>query len=416
MDISADEQKRRELRRMRRLATGLLGLVAAVFAVSLWLQPRFPALAFVRAFAEAAMVGALADWFAVTALFRHPLGLPIPHTAIIARRKDSLGESVGRFVQENFLAPDVLVGRLRAVQAVERVGQLLSRDAVSSQVARQVSMLIDGALDVVNDREIQDLIERSVAAQIDKVQPSPFLGRLLAAVLKGERLHELVSEVMHLSAQLLEENQDMLRERIQRETPWWMPSAFDRAIAERIFAAINTAIQEINGDPEHPFYTRFEAVLARFIQRLQHDPETIARGEALKQELLSNRFVRDVSASLWLDIKAFLKEQSSRDDSALQLAIARSVRQFGASVTGDPELAQKVQGWVEQLVVYLSREYRGQFAQLVAYTVSRWDTESTVEKLELQVGKDLQYIRINGTIVGGLAGLAIYIFSRLIGA
>lgn len=414
MLVNIDQQRYTDLRRMKRLATGLLIVVACVYLITLLLERRYPWIGFVRAFSEAAMVGALADWFAVTALFRHPLGLPIPHTAIIPRRKDSLGESVGNFVQENFLSPDVLVNRLRSTQIIERVGQALNRPEVSQQIARQVAALLSGALDVVNDDEVQQLVERSVNAQITKIQPAPLLGRVLAAVLRGERLHELVIEIMRLSAHLLDENKDVIRGRISRETPWWVPSAVDKAIADRVFVSVEAAIQEINGNPEHPFYARFETVMTTFIERLQHDPGTIARGELLKQELLESRVVRDFSASLWIDLKGFLKEQSTRPESALQNAIERSVQRFGTLLRTDEALAEKVQGWIERIVVYLSREYRGQFAQLVSYTVSRWDTQSTVQKIELQVGRDLQFIRINGTIVGGLAGLVIYIVSLLL--
>ena len=411
---NSDLQKAIELRRMKRLATGLLIAVALIYVMALLLERQYNWLGFVRAFSEAAMVGALADWFAVTALFRHPLGLPIPHTAIIPRRKDSLGESVGRFVQENFLAPEVLISRLRTTRSVERVATLLSRDDVSVLVARQVAALVSGALDVVNDGEVQLLVERSVTAQLRKLKPAPLLGRGLAAVLKGERLHELVLEIMRASAHLLEENKAEIRAKISRETPWWIPAAVDAAIADRIFVALDTTIQEIHADPQHPFYARFETVLAAFIERLQHDPVTIERGEALKQELLASKVVQDFSVSLWLDIKAFLKEQSTRPESALQVAIQRSVRRFGELLRTDPALSEKMQDWIERIVVYLSREYRGQFVQLVSYTVSRWDAASTAQKIELQVGKDLQYIRINGTIVGGLAGLVIYTVSLLV--
>lgn len=414
MQLDIDAVKRAELRRMKRLATGLLAGVACLYLITFLLEPRFPWLGFVRAFSEAAMIGALADWFAVTALFRHPLGIPIPHTAIIPRRKDTLGESVGRFVQENFLSPEVLVGRLRTMQVVDRVAQLATRDDVSQAAARQVTALISGALDVVNDDEIQQIVERSVSIQIRKLQPAPLLGRALGAVLRGERMHELVAEMMRLAAHLLNENRDVVRSRISRETPWWVPSAVDKAIADRIFVSVEATIQEISLDQNHPFYPRFEAVLATFIEQLKTDPATIERGEMLKQELLDSPVVRDFSVSLWQDLKGFLKDQSNRPDSALQTALQRSVRQFGVLLGTDEALAAKVQGWIEKIVVYLSREYRGQFVQLVSYTVERWDIASTVEKIELQVGRDLQFIRINGTIVGGLAGLVIYTLSLVL--
>ncbi len=414
MQLSNDLAKQAELVRMKWLATGLFILVTVVYFVALLFERHYSWVGFIRAFSEAAMVGALADWFAVTALFRHPLGLPIPHTAIIPRRKDSIGESVGSFVQENFLSPDVLVGRLQSLHVVNHLARLISQPDVSQQIARQIAALLGGALRVVNDDDIQMLIERSLVSQIRKIQPAPLLGRVLRTVLRGERQRELVSEVMRLSAHLLDENKTAIRAKIGRETPWWVPSAVDKQIAERLFNAIETSIHEVSDNPQHPFYSRFEVVMASFIERLQHDQGTIARGEALKQELLQNQIVRDFSVSIWGDLKNFLHDQSIHPGSTLQDALQRSVQQFGERVQEDAALAAKLEQWVERVVVYASQEYRHQFGQLVTYTVNRWDAASTSQKIELQVGKDLQYIRINGTIVGGLAGLVIYAVSLLL--
>jgi uncharacterized membrane-anchored protein YjiN (DUF445 family) len=414
IQLQADPVRQSELDRMKLLATGLLVAVACIFVVALIFERQYGWVGFIRAFAEAAMVGALADWFAVTALFRHPLGLPIPHTAIIPRRKDSIGISIGRFVEDNFLSEEVLLNRMRSMQVTQRAASALRQPEVSDQIARHATTAIDNALRVINDVDVQALVERSVVARIQSTQPAPLLGRVLSAVLAGRRQPELVYELIKIIQRLLDENKETIRIKIRQETPWWLPEAVDRHIAERLFDTIESALQAVSADPNHPFHDRLNALLYEFIERLKHDPATIARGEELKDELLGSAIVRDFSASLWADIKAALFAQSANPDSALHAAIQRATRNFGELLLRDDVLAGKINRWVERIVVYASQEYRHQFGQLIAHTVSRWDPEATSRKIELQIGRDLQFIRINGTVVGGLAGLVIYSVSLLL--
>jgi uncharacterized membrane-anchored protein YjiN (DUF445 family) len=415
MQVRTNSTRQTDLNHMKQLATGLLIAVAILFLIALVFERRYAWVGFIRAFAEAAMVGALADWFAVTALFRHPLGLPIPHTAIIPRRKDSIGVSIGRFIEDNFLSEEVLVGRLRGQHVIQRAAAALSQPEVSSQIAKHATTAINNALQVINDADVQALIEHSVVARIQTIQPAPLLGRALATVLAGRRQPELVYELVKVTANLLEENKEAIRIKIRQETPWWLPSTVDRHIAERLFDTIESTLHAVSADANHPFHDRFNTLLYEFIERLQHDPATIARGETLKDELLGNPIVREFSASLWLDIKNALLAQSANPNSALHATIERAVRQFGELLLRDDLLADKISRWVEQIVVYTSQEYRHQFGHLIAHTVSRWDAEATSQKIELQIGRDLQFIRINGTVVGGLAGLVIYVVSLLLG-
>jgi len=414
LPLRSDSTRQLELNRMKLFATGLLVAVALLFVVALLFERRYPWVGFVRAFAEAAMVGALADWFAVTALFRHPLGLPIPHTAIIPRRKDSIGASIGRFVEDNFLSEDVLISRMRALHVLQRAAGAISQPAVSEQIAKHATTAINNALLVVNDDDVQAAIERSLVARIHATQPAPLLGRALSALLAGRRQPELVYELVKIVEHLVEENKAAIRIKIRQETPWWLPESVDRHIAERLFETIESTLHAVSVDPNHPFHDRFHALLYEFIERLQHDPATIARGEALKEELLGNPIIRELSASLWAEIKAALVAQSDHPHSTLQTTIEHSVRQFGELLLHDELLAAKINGWVESLVVYASQEYRHQFGQLIAHTVSKWDADLTSNKIELQIGRDLQFIRINGTVVGGLAGLGLHTFAQLI--
>lgn len=413
IDLPDNPARQADLTRMKRLATGLFADVTLLFVVALLLEPRFSGARFVRAFAEAAMVGALADWFAVTALFRYPLGLPIPHTAIIPRRKDSIGMSVGRFIEDNFLSPEVLIGRLRSAHAVERVARWISQPELSAQLARHATAGLNAALRVINDDDVQALIERSVLARLQQIQPAPLIGRFLGATLAGRRQPELLYELVKLVARLMEENKDAIRLRIRQESPWWLPRAIDRAIAERIFLTVEATLHEVSTNPDHPLHDKFNTILYEFINRLQHDPATIERGEEFKQELMGNPIVREFSASVWLDIKASVQTQAADPHSTLHLAIERGLQRFGEALLADEALAEKFERWIERLVEYASQEYRHQFGQLVAHTISRWDAGMTSNKIELQIGRDLQFIRINGTIVGGIAGLIIYSVSLL---
>jgi uncharacterized membrane-anchored protein YjiN (DUF445 family) len=412
--LRTDATRQLELNRMKLLATGLLVAVAVLFVGALLLERQYPWVGFVRAFAEAAMVGALADWFAVTALFRHPLGLPIPHTAIIARRKDSIGASIGRFVEDNFLSEEVLISRMRSLHVLQRMAGAISQPEVSNQIAKHGTTAINNALRVINDVDVQSVIERSLIGRIHATQPAPLLGRILSALLAGRRQPELVHELINIVEHLVEENKEAIRIKIRQETPWWLPQTVDRHIAERLFETVKSTLHAVSIDPNHPFHDKFHDLLYAFIERLQHDPATIARGEALKEDLLNNPIVREFSASLWAEIKLALLSQSDNPDSALHATITNGVRQFGELLLRDEMLANKINGWMESLVVYASQEYRHQFGQLIAHTVSKWDADVTSNKIELQIGRDLQFIRINGTVVGGLAGLVIYGVSLLL--
>ncbi|MEN9934716.1 MAG: hypothetical protein RLZZ387_1295 [Chloroflexota bacterium] len=408
MVLAEERARQAELDRMKRIATGLLVVAALVFVVAKRFESVYPWLGFVRAAAEGAMVGALADWFAVTALFRHPLGLPIPHTAIIPRRKDSIGASIGRFVQDNFLTPEVIAERLRAVSVARRAGAWLARPESATRVGRILAGGAAGVLRVVNDADVQALIERSVVSRLETTPAAPTLGRLLGAVLVGDRRREALFALVQITAQLIIDNQESIRQKIVDASPWWMPRGVDRTIYIRLVETVTATMIELSQDPDHPLNAHFDEVVERFVERLQSDSELIARGETYKAELVGHPFLRELAASLWQDAKALLLEQSTRDDSALRETIARGLVRIGELLQRDETLAAKVDAWVEAAVLYAAREYGDEGSELIAQTVSRWDAESTSRRIELQVGRDLQFIRINGTVVGGLAGLAIY--------
>jgi uncharacterized membrane-anchored protein YjiN (DUF445 family) len=409
-----DEPSRQvELNRMKQLATGLLVVVSLTFVAASLFERRSPWLSFVRAMAEAAMVGAIADWFAVTALFRRPLGLPIPHTAVIPRRKDSIGASIGRFVQENFLAQEVIQGRLRSVNIAQEAARWIIQAAHGAQIAGLLAAGIGGVVQVLNDADVQALIERAVVGRIRSTRAAPLLGRVLALVVSEQRQAELLDAILQFAARWVDQNQAVIRERINRELPWWLPRSVDKEIYRRLLDAVQAMLQEVSPDPAHPLHQQFNAAVRQFIVDLQSNPAYIAKGEALKDELLQHPIVRDLSATLWLDLKTWLREQSAQPDSEMRQSIQRAIAHIGALILEDEALAQKVNHWIEQIALFAIREYGHEVAHLIEQTVRNWDAEVTSRKIELQIGKDLQYIRINGTVVGGIAGLLIYSASLL---
>lgn len=412
--VPDEAARQRRLDSMKRRATGLLVLATGVFVATHLLEARYPWLGFVRAMAEAAMVGGLADWFAVTALFRHPLGIPIPHTAIVPRRKDRVGRTLGAFVQRNFLTREVIEGRLRTLRVAERLASWIARPENARTIARQAAVALSAGAQVLRDDDVQELIDHSLQQRIRRTRVAPLAGRLLSVVTENNRHQELLDEAIVLIARAVEENHDLIRDRVERESPWWVPTAVDRKIYEKIVSSIERTLVEIRDDREHPLRTRFDAALRAFIDRLQHSPETAARAEALKLELLDAESVRRFSGSLWVDAKAALLRFAENPDATSREggAIERALTAFGEAVLADPKLVAKVDDFITDVAVFLVARYQADVAELIAHTVQNWDPEVTTRRIELAIGADLQYIRINGTLVGALAGLAIYVLSR----
>jgi uncharacterized membrane-anchored protein YjiN (DUF445 family) len=406
----ADEAlKQQRLDVMKRRATLLLVAAAVVFAIARALESRYPWLGFVRATAEAAMVGGVADWFAVTALFRQPLGLPIPHTAIIPARKDRIGRSLGGFVQKNFLARDVVAAKLASMQVGAKAAGWLSEPAHAQAIARQVSAGLAGAANVLRDEDVQEFIDRSIVTRVRSTQVAPLLGRGIALLTADRRHQELLDAALRLVARLVAENEESIRGKIGAESPWWVPGAVDDKIHEKLVTAVERTLAEVSADPEHPLRARFDEVLADFVERLRSSPNTITRAEELKEELLEHPAVRGFSASLWADVKRKLLASAEHPETgALPGAVERGLVSLGHAISADPVLIAKVDGWITDAVLFAVEQYRSEVAELIEQTVNRWDPMDTSRKIELQIGRDLQFIRINGTLVGGLVGLALY--------
>jgi uncharacterized membrane-anchored protein YjiN (DUF445 family) len=409
-----DDLRRRNLVRMKVAATGLLLAATLVFIVTRSLEDRWPWLGYVRATAEAAMVGALADWFAVTALFRHPLGLPIPHTAIIPNRKDQLGRGLGTFVQTNFLAPAVLSERLQSVGVAERLGAWLSQPEHAHRLSSNAGALVRGLTEVMGDEDIQRTLETGILQRVREVPAAPLMARVVEAAMSGRHHQALLDTTLRGLSGLLDENRWLLRQKLAEQSPWWVPEPIDDRLFKKFFDGVQGFLAEVAGDPEHELRHQLDVRVADLAVRLRTDPALIARGEQLKAELLEHPEVRAWLDSLWRNAKASILAVADDPDSDLRRRLDAALQRAGRSLQEDPILQGKVNGWIEKVVSYLADEYGHEIADLIATTVARWDGAEASRRIELQVGRDLQFIRINGTVVGGLAGLIIYSIGRFL--
>jgi uncharacterized membrane-anchored protein YjiN (DUF445 family) len=399
---------------MKRRATGLLLVMSALFVVVTAVGHGRGWSGWVQAAVEASLVGGLADWFAVTALFRHPLGVPIPHTAVIPERKDQFGKTLGEFVQQNFLSPDVIASRLRSAQIAQRAAEWLADRQNAEAVAAHVGDLLVGLADVIRDEDIHPVLEEELRRAIDAIPVAPAAGRVVRTMTANGRHQQLFDSVVEGLGRFLEDHQDNVRERFKNETPWWLPDAIDDRIFDRIYDGVRRVVQDIHDNPDHELRGQFNDWLASLADRLEHSPDMRVRGEQLKQDLLSHDQLREWTASLWADAKGTLRQQAADPSSNLRARIADAVVAIGKRLRDDPALLEKAEDLLEAGASYVSEHFHEEISGLVSGTIARWDGQETARKLELLLGRDLQFIRINGTVVGGLAGLAIHAIARWI--
>ncbi|MFB9386395.1 DUF445 domain-containing protein [Pseudonocardia petroleophila] len=408
--------KARDLRKMKSLATGLLLLATVIFLASRWWESADGPvwIAYVRATAEAAMVGALADWFAVTALFRRPLGLPIPHTAIIPTKKDMIGDSLGDFVGENFLAEDVVRDKLARVEVSSRVGAWIGQEANADRVTAELATAARGVVTVLRDEDVQEVIEQVLVRKLMERQVGPPLGTVLEGILADQSHHKLVDLVIDRAYDWVSQNQEMVLRVVHERAPSWSPRFVDDLIADRVFLEVQTFAWAVKTDPQHPLRLAVDRYLDEFAADLQNDPETIERAEKIKVQIVAHPDVQKFIGGAWGVVKGLILDAAADPSSALRLRVRDGLLSFGARLNSDDALRAKLDGWLADAAGYVVRHYRGEITTLITDTVSRWDAEETSRKVELQVGRDLQFIRINGTVVGALAGLAIYTVSQVV--
>ena len=408
------EERQRQLVRMKRRATGLLVAMAAVFVLTLVLEGAHPWLGYVRATAEAGMVGGIADWFAITALFRHPLNLPIPHTAIIPTRKDRIGRTLGNFVQHNFLTDQVLGAKLRTLSPSRRAAEWLRRPENARAIARHAASALRNATDVVKDEDVHALLERSIIEPLRQRPIAPLLARGLTMLTANDRHQQLLDRVISGLARLIMENEGMIRARIHEESPWWVPGFVDDRVHAKVVAGIERTLLEVASDPTHPLRRQFDDLLTDWIVQLQESPAAMARADAVKQQLFDHPTSRQLSASLWGEVKRMLDQRADPGSAAPPGALERGLIALAEGALEDDALLAKLDGWIIAAILKVVEQHRHEVGGLIANTVSGWDPEETSRRLELVVGRDLQFVRINGTLVGGLVGLLLYTVGRIV--
>jgi len=406
--------QRAQLRRMKGFATSMLVVAAIIFVIARVNQDQADWIGYVRATAEAAMVGALADWFAVTALFKHPLGLPIPHTAIIPKRKDDIGEGLGEFVQSNFLTGEVVAEKLHGVQMSRRLGLWLRDRKNAESTVSEVAVVISAISDVLSDDEdVRLMVDSLVRDRLGRVPVAPILGRVIDAGMDGDHHHELYNSVLKGAANFLEDNRTTFRRRLTNESPWWVPEPIDDRIFDKIYGAVMTFMREVDANPQHHIKRDIDFRFREFAERLRSDERLITEGERLKQELLDHPEFQAWTKDLWSSLQRGFGDATRDVDSDVRRRITDAIVTLADRLVEDETLQAKVDAWLESIVVYLAEAGRGEIGALIANTVEGWDPQDTADRIELQVGRDLQFIRINGTIVGGLAGFTIHAISEL---
>lgn len=413
-DLTPAQRKNRyALRRMKLVAVGALVLAAVVYTVTQLVGPA-GWLGYVHAAAEASMVGALADWFAVTALFRRPLGLPIPHTALIPTRKDQLGDSLGDFVGTNFLAEDVVRDKLRRAGLARRGGEWLSGHDNAERVTAELAALLRGVVTVLRDEDVQAVLEQVLVKRLVDRPWGPPLGRVLHRVFSDGSHHKLVDLLTDRAYEWVRDNHSTVLRVVSDRAPSWSPRFVDEMFADRLYGEVLAFAWAVKTDVNHPMRMALDGFLVRFSEDLQSDPDTMARADAVKQQVLDNAEVQGFIGSAWGTAKTMLLDAADDPSSELRRRTRDGVISFGKRLGDDEELRGKVDGWIEKAAAYVVSHYAPEITTLITDTVSRWDTGEASRKIELAVGKDLQYIRLNGTVVGALAGLLIYALTQLL--
>jgi uncharacterized membrane-anchored protein YjiN (DUF445 family) len=413
--VADAEVKQAQLTRMKRRATGLLVLMGVVFVIAWSLEPAHAWLGYVRATAEAGLVGGVADWFAITALFRHPLNIPIPHTAIIPQRKDRIGRSLGNFVQNNFLSPEVLGAKLRAAGLSRLAAEWLREPEHARMVVRQGAGALRSATAVVRDDDVHALLERSVIEPLKRRPIAPVLADGLALLTVNDRHQQLLDRLIRGLTRVVAENQGLIRQKIREESPWWVPGFVDERVHERVVDGIERTLFEVSADSNHPLRQQLDGMLDGWIEQLRESPEAIARAEQIKQQVLDHPTSEQLSESLWREVKKVLDRQVDAAEQGAPGALERGLTALAQAALQDEALLAKVDDWIIAAVLRTVEQHRHEVGQLIAHTVSAWDPDETSRRIELQVGRDLQFIRINGTLVGGMVGLILYAVTHLAG-
>jgi uncharacterized membrane-anchored protein YjiN (DUF445 family) len=400
---------------MKAAATGLLVVMAAVFFTTRALEHSYPWLAYVKAFSEAAMVGGLADWFAVTALFRHPLGLPIPHTAIIPKNKDRIGEALASFLRENFLVASVVARRMRNIDLAGAAGRFLTAPPGEATRIRQgASRLIADIFEGLDDERLGGIVKGAVSARLKSMEVSPLLGAALASSINEDRHVPMLEAAIRWTARALEANEGLIRDMVHNRASWVLKLAgLDNKLADAVVDGLRKLTVEMSTDPAHPVRVKVEEALAQLANDLQTNDETRARVEAIKDQLLANQSVSLWIEALWQKSREAVIKAARNPDAAMAGKLGEVLRSAGTTLESDPRIRAAINQFARRAVAGMASSYGSSIVKLVSETIRGWDARTITARLESAVGRDLQYIRINGTLVGGLVGLVLHAIDGL---
>jgi uncharacterized membrane-anchored protein YjiN (DUF445 family) len=412
MPEAADNGQSR-LIRMRRFANGLLVLIMALFLFShLWEPPGQEwdmHWRFVRAFAEAAMVGGLADWFAVTAIFRRPLGLPIPHTAVIPNNQDRIADAVGRFIADNFLKGELVAERVKDKDLTETLAKWLADPAQSSALASGIVQAVPTLLDALDDETVSDFLRKQAAEAAEGARVAPAFGSVLEALAEQGRHQVVLDALLKQGYHLLEENKELIRDKVRERSGWLMRFvSADRKVADTVINAVNDLLYEVASSPAHPVRAQLSEMVSKFAGDLRDDPELQARVGGWIKEAAAHPTIGDAVEAGWNEFKIALRRDCAAPDGKLRAWLEDALTNLGTGLLREPGVRAALNARLRSLLVELANRHGEDVAKLVSETIRRWDSQTIVEKLESNVGRDLQYIRLNGTVIGGIVGLILH--------
>lgn len=415
--VGMTEQKHRELVKMKLVAGGLLGLAAIIFLLCLWLEkicPHIAMISFVKAAAEAGMVGGFADWFAVTALFRHPLGVKIPHTAIIPKKKDYIGNALGDFIKGYFLTADNVAEKISTLNIPDSMGKWLKSKDNSTKLSNEVSHIVSHLLDSVSDDAAQRIIQSNIIDRLAEPDWGPPLGKLLKYLLDNGKHLPLIDVLVHRAHSWALNAGDTIDRVVNADMPKWAPKILNSLLGYKIHHELIEFIERVQNDPDHDMRKVMNNFLYELSEDLQDDPAMIDKVENIKQEILARNEVQNLANSTWSTAKKLAHEALENPHSALRNKFIESAMQFGIRLESDQALQKKFNIQIDNLTRTLVNRYSDQIVAIISETIQRWDAHNASKAIELNVGKDLQYIRLNGTIVGAIVGLIIYTIGTLL--
>jgi uncharacterized membrane-anchored protein YjiN (DUF445 family) len=405
-----DEAKRKQLRKYKAFATGLFVLMVVLFIGTTLLQKTIDShwIGYVRAFSEAAMVGALADWFAVTALFRHPLGLPIPHTNLIENSKQKLGDNLGNFVVTNFLSPENIRPYIQKLKISNFVGEWLGKEKNQDVLLKNLSDIVLDILNKLDDSEVSRFISKKVSEMTDTIKLNAILGNGINYLLDKNDHQRIITNLSSQIKNYISENDEMIKDRVKKGSYTFIPAFVDNKIADKITTGLSDFFKEIEQDPNHEIRNLITQKIYDFSNELKQDPKWEEEFKNIKNDLLKNDKLNEYSNDIWISIKTTLTKELQDDESSLKKYLSKNLNEFSQNLKNDEVLQKKIDDWVRVTAYKYILKNTHQFGNLISSTVGNWQGKELSEKLELEVGKDLQFIRVNGTIVGGLVGLIIY--------